>query len=112
MALLKPPVGTGICFWCGECGTLEYVILEYRFVWVARNSFVSDNSKILLKWKQKYWVLGTHSDSVNQMIWVVNFAIYKGMLWASSGIVEDLYLLIKSECAWYVSLFPILGKIC
>ena len=112
MALLKPPIGTGICFWCRECGTLEHIMLDCRFVRVARNSFVSDNSKILLKWKQKYWVLGTHSDSVNQMIWVVNFAIYKGMLHASSGIVKDLYLLIKSECAWYASFFSILEEIC
>ncbi len=111
MALLKPPIGTGTCFWCGECGTLEHIMLDCRSVQVARNSFVSDNANILPKWKQKYWVLGTHSDSVNQMIWVVNFVVYKAMLWASTGIVEDLYLLIKSECAQYVSLFPILSEI-
>ena len=111
LALLKPPVGTGVCFWCGDSGTLEHILLDCKFVQVARHSFVSDNTKILPKWKQKYWVLGTHSDTVNQMIWVVNFAIYKAMLHASSGIVEDLYQLIKSECAWYVSLFPILGEI-
>lgn len=43
--------------------------------------------------------------------WIVNFAIYKAMLWAMDGYKEDLWLLVQSECLQYLNIFPVLKTI-
>lgn len=94
--------------WCGCVGTLKHILLEYSEVWKARQDFVRDNRKLLGSWREKYWILGTKQASVNQIIWVVNFAIYKAFLQSTEGFRDNILILIQSKYAWFANLFPIL----
>ena len=89
-------------------GTLKHILLEYSEVWKARQDFVRDNRKLLGSWREKYWILGTKQASVNQIIWVVNFAIYKAFLQSTEGFRDNILILIQSKYAWFANLFPIL----
>ncbi len=109
--MVKADGTLAICHWCGATGTLEHVLLECPEVMKTRTCFVNDNSKILPKWKTKYWIFGMVSSEINQIIWVVNFVIYKAVLRALEGHKDVLWILVSSECAHYQELFPILAKI-
>ncbi len=111
LSMVKADQAIAVCHWYGAIGTLEHILLECPEVVKTRTCFVTDNSKILLKWKTKYWIFGTASAEINQIIWVVNFVIYKAVLRVLEGYNDDLRILVSSECVHYQELFPILTKI-
>ena len=80
IAAIKKDPNLALCKWCGFVGTLEHMLFECFEVWKARHDFVRDNRKLLGSWREKYWILSTKQANINQIIWVVNFAVYKAFL--------------------------------
>ncbi len=83
---------------------------ECLFTISIQNVLVKQN-KLLWKLKLKDWIFGSRSATVNQIIWVVNFAIYKAHLHATEGYCETLADDVSSETAIYSKIFPILDSL-
>ena len=99
------------CPWCKHEGTLEHVLFNCSYVKHIRCKVISQNSSYLGKVKQSNWIYGVQSHELNTLFWVINFAIYKGMLCHVKGIYEDLDVLIELECTHYQEIFPFLKNL-
>ncbi len=97
------------CTWCRLIANIDH-ICECLFTISIRNVLVKWN-KLLWKLKLKDWIFGSRSETVNQIIWVVNFAIYKAHLQAIEGYHETLVDVVSSKTTIYGKVFPILDSI-
>ncbi len=102
-----------MCPWCSNVGTLEHCLGLFTCHKVAtvQNSLVQDNISLFGQWSNCFWCFGALKGALNPIIWVVNFAIYKGFLRASGGYKEDLLALIAREYSHYEYLFPVLSEL-
>ncbi len=66
--IVKADQVLAVCHWYGAIGTLEHILLDCPAVVKTRTCFVIDNKDTLLKWKNKYWIFGTVSTEINQII--------------------------------------------
>ncbi len=66
----------------------------------------------MLPWSTCIWCFGALKSNLNPIVWVVNFGIYKTMLWKIEGYnVGSLYECVHLECSKYEHLFPVLAEL-
>ena len=111
LAAVKFDPSLSACPWCTGLGTLEHMLLLCKTVTSAWKFLVLRNKNIMLPWKEHYRIFGTKKNSLNLIVWVTNFVIYKTYLWILNSHHDDLDAVIQSECARYSKLFPILGSL-
>ncbi len=85
--------------------SLEHMLLECKLVRNLRTNIINHNKVFFLRWSQSHWVFGCSRQTTNNLVWVINFVIYKALLQASSGMNPDLNLLIKSTFARYAKIY-------
>ncbi len=73
---------------------------------------MQDNINLFGDWSNCVWYFGAMKSKLNPIVWVINFAIYKGYLRALEGFQDNLYTLVSRECAQHEYIFPILSSIC
>ncbi len=97
----------GWCAWCDEEATLEHILLLCRYTQQAKTHL---HGKGLLphKLKPAAWIFGHAQVTVNPVIWITNFAVYKAHLCACDHNIPDLFKLIVVELEKYSPLFGIL----
>ncbi len=86
---------------CTGVASLEHVLFECKLVRILRTNIVNNNRDLFTNWTWSHWVFGCTRKTTNILVWVINFAIYKAFLQASSGMKPELNLLIKSTLARY-----------
>ncbi len=111
LAVVKSDPSLSACPWCTGLGTLEHMLLLCKTVTSAQKFLVLRNKNLMLPWKEHYWIFGTKKNSLNLIVWVTNFAIYKTYLQILNSHCDDLDTVIQSECTRYSKLFPILDSL-
>ncbi len=72
------------CAWCAEVCTLKHMLLH-----------CPEMQELL----ERQWIFGVHKDvETTQLIWVINFVVYKALLVATSGKVVPLETSICNTC--------------
>ncbi len=101
IAHIKGSKGLQWCHWCGEVANINYILLDCTetnqvYDWIS--------DKIGADIPKRNHILG-QSSSVDSIIWVVNFAIYKTHLQWCEGIATELLEGVKHEYAQYSEIF-------
>ena len=110
LASMKSLPHLAFCPWCGDLGTLEHMLLTCILVSKAWKLLINRNKNLMLPWEMHNWIFGMKRNSLNPIVWVINFTIYKCYLHAINGYHDVLENMIQSECARYSTIFPILNK--
>ncbi len=69
------------CKWCGDRANIDYILLHCPFTHCV-HWYVE---AVLRKISQDVWILGGVGPKTDQVIWVVNFLVYKAHLQACHG---------------------------
>ncbi len=80
LAAVKSEPTLSACPWCKGLGTLEHILITCKIVFSTQNSLVLTNRNLMLPWKDHYWIFRTKRHSLNPIMWVTNFVIYKAFL--------------------------------
>ncbi len=107
IAHIKGSKGLQWDHWCGEVANINHILLNY-----TETNKVCDwvSDKIRAEIPKRNCILG-QSPSVDLIIWVVNFAIYKTHLQWCEGIATELLEGVMHECAQYSEIFPALHNV-
>ncbi len=84
------------CSWCGERGLIDHILLQCpETLWV--HHWVQENTPLNVLVTERDWILGTEDHCLNQIIWVVNFGIYKSHLEAMDGPLFSMLEQVQRE---------------
>ncbi len=112
LACICKNLGLMKCPWCKTEGSLEHYLFACTYVQDLQCKVVQDNMALFGDWSDYVWCFGALKNKLNPILWVINFAIYKGYLRALEGYHDDLFTMVAGECAQHEYLFPILSDIC
>lgn len=92
------------CYWCGERTNIDHILLHCMF---TRNLH-SLVSRTIGQVRNDSWIFGGAGSAQDQIIWVINFAIYRSHLQACHGIYNPPLQLFLSEALHFEKMFPLL----
>ena len=93
------------CAWYSDLATLEHILIQCPSTIEVHKQI----SKCLhKKFKDHTWVFGLRTTSLNPVIWLANFAIYKSHLIACDGDKVQLWDQVLCEAAKYSTIYSIL----
>ncbi len=93
--------------WCGARASISHILIDCPET-VALHNFIESKSVILLQDMKAYWIFGLKSNSLNPIIWITNFVIYKAHLIATDSKGADFQDLFLQECNRFWPMFSIL----
>ncbi len=91
------------CVWCGEVAMIEYILL-----WCSETNHLHDHIKSVVKclFSDTDWIFGHCKSTINPVIWIINFSIYKSHILACEGHKPQIFEQAYEELVRYQSLFP------
>ncbi len=97
LSKMKKDLTLSSCPWCNNEGMLEHVMFACSEVRKNRKIIVEDNRDLLGPWSDCVWCFGSLTKQNHELVWVINFAMYKAVLHFLEGYRETLMSVIQSE---------------
>ncbi len=97
---VKHAENLAFCVWCGGLAMIEHILL-----WCPETKHLHDYIKSVVKspFNYAHWIFGHCKSTINPVIWMVSFSIYKSHILACEGHKPHILELVQ-----YQSLFPFL----
>ncbi len=77
------------CAWYGSLGSLEHILLNYPET-IKIHRFAQNNFCLPNRMLSKNWIFGLTNTTLNPIIWLISFVIYKAHLCACNGNHVDI----------------------